>query len=156
VARWCPPAAVEGINLLVSRLVDDGVRAGVSVDFCKRRQRLQIHHTDFGLRTVAAEAFAELGRDGEPVHTRGVGDVADHGVGIEIHDNDVGAVRDIQPACLRIDRQIVPAGVACDRDLFDEMVCGRRVFRRGDRGRAGQQGAEKPRVGVSVRAYELG
>ena len=139
----------------MSRLVDDGVGAGVSVDFCKRRQRLQIHHTDFGLRTVAAEAFAELGRDGEPVHARGIGDVADDGVGIEIHDNDVGAVRDIQPTCLRIDRQIVPAGVAGDGNLFEEMVCGRRVFRCGDRGDAGQQGAAKPGVGVSVRAWEL-
>ena len=83
---------------------------------------------------VAHEAAVQLRRDRDAVNARRIGDVADHFARVDIDDDDVGRMRDIEPARRAVDGQIVPAAFAADLDLAEEVITGR-----GSKTRRGQR-----------------
>jgi hypothetical protein len=72
-----------------------------------------------------------------------VRDVADDLVGFEIDDRDVAGVRDVQPVRGAVDGQVVPAALAADRDLADDVVAGRGDADGGAEDEATERGEER-------------
>ena len=114
--------AIERIHFLAPRLIKNPVRPLLRADLGGRGERLQIDDAHFGFAAVAGKTATQLGSQGKPMHSGRVGDVAHHRVGIQVHDDDMGAVRDVQPPSLGVDRQVIPTGVAGDRDLLEEVI----------------------------------
>src|SRR5262249_57524604 len=100
----------------------DGIRilagGGGAGDF----QRLQVEDRDGVAAAVADEALVEIRRDRDAVHAGRVGNVADHLVGVQIDHHDVGGVRDVEPPRGAVDREIVPAAIAADRNVAQDVI----------------------------------
>ena len=58
------------------------------------------------------------------MHARGVGDFANHAVFINIDDHYFSIMAHVQAPPRFIDREIVPASLASDRDFFQQMILG--------------------------------
>jgi hypothetical protein len=97
-------SAIVGVDLLTPRLVENRVGSFCGAHLCQGSERLQVDDTDLRFGAVAAEALAELMGYGKSVHAGSVRDIACDGVGIQVHDDDVGAVGHVKPARLGIDR----------------------------------------------------
>jgi hypothetical protein len=123
-------APVEGIDLTATRLVDDRVRAIAGRDSCNRDKAANVD--DAGLRCLtSADTYApECMCNCDTVHARGIGNVTDERVVIDVDDVDVIAMGDIQTPRIGVDRQIVLAAIAGKPDFGDKTIvggwCGRR------------------------------
>ena len=62
------------------------------------------------VRLVTSESAAEFGSEGNAVDTRGIGNIADHGKGVRVHHHHMGAVRNVQPAGVTIESEIIQLG----------------------------------------------
>ena len=117
-------AAVEGEDALGDGVVDDGIGIGVSFYGAERCQGFHVEdHCEVGA-TGADKAAAEVWRERDAVDALGVGDVAFDGVGVGVHDDDVGAVRNVDAAGGGVDVEIIPAFVTGDGDGLDYVIAG--------------------------------
>jgi hypothetical protein len=49
------------------------------------------------------------------MHTLRIGNIADHGLAVGVHDDNVGGVRDVEAAGITIDNEKVPEAIAAER-----------------------------------------
>src|SRR6185436_1633125 len=117
---------VEGEDMSRLRVIPDGVRIHFGRDGPGGLQRLQVEDGDVVAAAVADEALVELRRDGDAVNARGIRNVADDRVLVDVDDDDVGGVGDVEPPRRRVHRQVVPAAFSADFDLVQDVVTGRR------------------------------
>src|SRR5882762_4368278 len=117
-------AAVKGEDALGGRVVNDGV--GIRVGLCGADglQSFEIENGDRVCAAIAGEAAAEVCGYGHAVDSGRVRNVAFDGVGIGIHDHDVGAVRDVDAAGVAVDVNVVPSFVAGNGNSFDDVIAG--------------------------------
>src|SRR5712671_424230 len=117
-------AAVEGEDALSCGIINDGVR--IRVGFCGADglQSFEIENRDGVGAAIAGEAAAEVCGYGDAVYAWCVGNVAFDGVGVGIHDYDVGAVGDVDAAGVAVDVNVVPAFVAGNGNGLDDVVAG--------------------------------
>jgi len=117
-------AAVESEDALGDGIVDDGVGIGVGLCGAESFEGFDIED-DGGVGAAGAyEAAAEVGSEGNAVNALRVGDIAFDGVGVSVHDDDVGAMRNVDAACSGVDGDVVPAFIARDGDSFDDVITG--------------------------------
>src|ERR1019366_3189073 len=124
-------ASVEGKDAVRSCVIVNGVRVLSGRDLAEGLESLQIEDGNVVAPAVADEALVQLGREGNSMHARRVGNVACNFVGIEVDHHDMGGMRHVQTACRAVDRKIIPAAVTADFYLSDDVVvrsgqgCGR-------------------------------
>ncbi len=58
------------------------------------------------------------------MHALRIGNVAFDGVGVGVHNHDVGAVGDVNAARVAIDVDIIPALIAGNGNRFDDVIAG--------------------------------
>src|SRR6266849_3118247 len=117
-------AAVEGEDALGGGVVDDGVGIGVGFYGADGFQSFEIEDGNGVGAAVAGEAAAEVGSDGDAVHTLRVGNVAFDGVGVGVHDYGVRGVGDVHASRVAVDVDVVPAFVAGNGYGFDDVIAG--------------------------------
>ena len=115
-------AAVERVEFLLAWIVEHAVGTLVGVHLGQRLQGLQVDNPSLALAAVAGEAAAEVGCQRHAMDARRVGDFADHRVPVEVDHDHLGGVADIEAPCAGIDRKVIPAAVAADFDLGDQVV----------------------------------
>jgi hypothetical protein len=113
--------AVEGVDLLLLRLVHDEVWVGLRLDLADRLQRLGVHDARRVAAAVAREHMTVRGNDGS-VHARRVGNLADDFVLRHIEDDDFGRVTDVQTLRDGVNVQIVPSTLAAELHVLDELI----------------------------------
>src|SRR6267378_3560157 len=109
-------AAVEGEDTLGARVVDDGIRIRAGLHGANGFQSLQIKNGGGVGATIAGEAAAKIGSDGDAVHALCIRNAADFGVSVRIKYNHLRGVRDIDAAGVGVHRNIIPAAFAADGD----------------------------------------
>src|SRR6266446_4205506 len=117
-------ASVQGEDALGNRVVDDGVGIGAGGDGAEGLERLEVENGDVVGAAVADVAAAEIGNDSDAVDALGVRNIALDRVGICIHDDDMRGVRDVDAACISVNRDVIPALVAGNRKSLYEVIAG--------------------------------
>jgi hypothetical protein len=85
---------------------------------CPGLQRVEVENRDVTRLPVAREAPAELGRQGNPVHSRRIGYVADRGSRLSIEHHDVVSTRDKDAMRRNVVNQVVPGSRAANVYFF--------------------------------------
>src|SRR5262249_43693709 len=146
-------SSVHGENALRRRVIEDGVRIRPRLCGPDGFERCEFEDRDVVGATVAGEAAASFGSDGDSVNALRIGDVADDGVAVGVEDNDMRAMRNIDAAGGAINRHVVPAFIAADGNRLDDAICsGTRL--RGSRGRGGES-KEKSNREVTFHEVQL-
>src|SRR5207244_1698895 len=135
-------APIEGIDLPMFRLVEDGIRIFTRLHFGKSFERFQIDYAHFVFAAIAGEAASQAGGNHKTVDARSVGDLTDDLVIVQIDDDHLGAVADIKPMAENIDGQVIPTALAADGDFPEKMI---RTIR-AEQGRR-EERSEERRVG---------
>ena len=117
-------ATVEGEHALGNGVVGNGVGIGVGLYGADGLQGLEIEDGGGVRPATADEAATQVGGDGDAVDAWRVGDVAFDGVGVGVHDDDMGAVGDVDAAGVAVNREIVPAVIAGDGNGLDDVIAG--------------------------------
>ena len=107
---------IEDPHFVLPRIEGDRIwiRAA-GVDLAQRRERLRIDDADLVLAAVAREDATSAHSDA--VHARRVRNAADHLVGRGIDDDDLGAVRHVQPPAGGVRQRVVPLRRTWPADL---------------------------------------
>src|ERR1700720_825880 len=117
-------AAVEGKHALGDAVVGDGVGIGVGLRGADCLQSLEIENGGGVGAAAADEAAAEIWGDSDAVDAGRDGDVAFDGVGVGVHDDNVCALGNIDPAGGGIFCDVVPAIVTGNGNCFDDVIAG--------------------------------
>ena len=135
-------APVEGEHALAGGIVEDrvGVLAG-GLDLLQPCERVQIKHHDEARAPDADVPAAEVRCQRDPVHARGIGDLAGHCQLVGIDHQHARAVRDEQAMTTGFQSEVVPALVPRQGHLVGNAVL--RAGVRVRRARQQQRGDER-------------
>ena len=122
--RRAVAAAVEGENPGGRGIIDDGIRLLSGGHFCDGLQRFQVEDGDRGGLPVANKSAAEVCRDGDSMHARGVFDFADNRARVNIEHFDLRPVRNVEAPVGFVDREIVPTTLSRNGDFSGDGVFG--------------------------------
>jgi hypothetical protein len=114
-------APVHRVDLFFLPVVDDRVGVLTGGDLLQQLQRLQIDDAHVVTAAVARESLAELGTAMKP-WTPGVSGMSPTTLLVCVSITTMRRVTHIQPMRGRIDREVVPAALAADRDDGARMI----------------------------------
>src|ERR1700722_14291436 len=125
---------VHGEYPLSAGVIDDSVRIRSRPDGTESIEGFQIEDGD-GVRTsITREAAAEIGSDGDAVHTLRVRNLPHHRTAVRIEHHNTASMRNVDAAGVAINRDIVPAFIASHCDGFAHVVSGEPLVWWGDSG----------------------
>ena len=76
-------------------------------------------------RPLEVKPRSKFRRERDAVHAFGIGNFAGDFSGVHVEHDDFRAARNEQAARGGIEREVVPAAFAAERDLFQQMIAGR-------------------------------
>ena len=115
-------APVERVKFPPPRLVKHGVGIGAGVRLGKQFQSFQVNERRFVFTPASDHAAAQFRCEGDTVNAGSVGDFTHDLVLRQVHHNHFRAMRNVKPPGRRIHRQVIPAAVARQGNLLDEMI----------------------------------
>src|SRR5438876_4201968 len=111
---------------LRDRIVDDAIGVVIGFRLADHFEGLGIEDDHFSLSAVADEAAAKLAGQCYPVVLFQAGDIADQGARIGVDNFNLGAMRQVDAPCRRVDRDIIeilPCTTrCCTKGVFLEQV----------------------------------
>ena len=103
-------------------IVNDAIGIVADSDLLDHSKSLEIKDGDRARIGRADESATDITRDGDAMHARPARDSSDRRGRIEIQDDDLDAVRHVEPPALRVGRDVVPAVIARDGNTFHDVI----------------------------------